>query len=61
MAEIFYILQMRIKNTHQLYYGKGIALALFRIFDRLYVFDHFLNMPSVLLYYKVITRRIILH
>ena len=61
MPEIFYILQMRIEKAHQFDDGIGIALALFLILERQQIFDHFLDMTTILTHHQMVPRSIIFH
>src|SRR5882724_1873779 len=61
MTEILDVLKMRIEESHQLYHRIGIALPLIFILDGQQVFDHFLNVPSILTHDEVIPRGIVFH
>src|ERR1700733_2227815 len=61
MPEIFYIFQVRVEKTHQLYNGVCIALSFFFILKRHQVLDHLLDMTPILTHDQVVSRRVVFH
>src|ERR1700743_280038 len=61
MTEIFHIFKVRVEKAHELDNGIGVALALFLVFEGQQVFDHFLDMPTILTHHQMVSRGIIFH